>query len=68
MSEIGCIYTCQGLELDYVGDVIGPDLVVRNNVVVTDALQRERNDKSIRGYKMLEKEDPKANTKLPNAS
>jgi uncharacterized protein len=28
IREIGCIHTCQGLELDYVGVIIGPDLVV----------------------------------------
>ncbi|KKU42255.1 MAG: hypothetical protein UX59_C0045G0007 [Microgenomates group bacterium GW2011_GWA1_46_7] len=30
VSEVGCIHTCQGLELDYVGVIIGPDLIVRN--------------------------------------
>ena len=29
VSEVGCIHTCQGLELEYVGVIIGPDLVVR---------------------------------------
>ena len=35
VEQIGCIHTCQGLELDYVGVIVGPDLVVRNGVVVT---------------------------------
>ena len=35
VSEVGCIHTCQGLELDYVGVIIGPDLVVRNGKVIT---------------------------------
>ena len=56
--EIGCIHTCQGLELDYVGVVIGPDLVVREREVVTDAGKRSRQDQSIRGYQKMLREDP----------
>src|SRR5690606_29646125 len=29
VSEVGCIHTSQGLELDYVGVIIGPDLIMR---------------------------------------
>ncbi|KKQ81501.1 MAG: hypothetical protein UT05_C0015G0010 [Parcubacteria group bacterium GW2011_GWF2_38_76] len=58
VSEIGCIHTCQGLELDYVGVIIGPDLVVRDGKVVTDASKRASTDKSIFGYKKMLKEDP----------
>jgi DUF2075 family protein len=58
VEEIGCIHTCQGLELDYVGVIIGPDLIVRNGQIKTDALKRSRNDSTIRGYKKLFKEDP----------
>ncbi len=59
VSEVGCIHTCQGLELDYVGVIIGPDLVVRNGKVITDATQRASGDHSVRGFKKLQKEDPK---------
>lgn len=58
VSEIGCIHTCQGLELDYVGVIVGEDLVVRNGKVVTNALKRSKNDRSIRGYKTMIKERP----------
>lgn len=58
VNEIGCIHTCQGLELDYVGVIIGPDMIVRNNNIVTDASKRAKADSSIRGYKKLLKEDP----------
>ncbi len=58
VSEIGCIHTCQGLELDYVGVIVGPDLVVRNGVVKTDPTKRSRMDSSIKGYKKLLKENP----------
>ncbi len=29
VNEVGCIHTCQGLEVDYVGVIIGDDLIVR---------------------------------------
>jgi DUF2075 family protein len=51
IREIGCIHTCQGLELDYVGVVIGEDLVVRDGELVTQPEKRSRHDRSIRGYK-----------------
>jgi uncharacterized protein len=60
VSEVGCIHTCQGLELDYVGVIIGPDLVVRNGVVVTDGAKRSTGDSSIKGYKRLLKSDSAA--------
>ncbi|PJC49034.1 MAG: AAA family ATPase, partial [Candidatus Omnitrophica bacterium CG_4_9_14_0_2_um_filter_42_8] len=50
VSEIGCIHTCQGLEVDYIGVIVGPDLVVRNGVVVVDPSKRARTDKSLHGY------------------
>jgi uncharacterized protein len=53
VNEIGCIHTCQGLELEYVGVIIGPDLIVRNSKVITDVSKRSKKDKSIRGYKKL---------------
>ncbi|MDZ7683876.1 MAG: DUF2075 domain-containing protein [Gammaproteobacteria bacterium] len=58
VNEVGCIHTCQGLELDYVGVIIGPDLIVRNGEIVTDASKRSSQDRSIRGYKKWLKEDP----------
>lgn len=62
VSEVGCIHTCQGLEIDYVGVIIGPDLIVRDGLIVTDASKRARTDSSIKGYKQLLKENP-ANAK-----
>jgi DUF2075 family protein len=57
ITEIGCIHTCQGLELDYIGVIIGPDLVVRNGIVQTHANKRSKMDSSIKGFKKLFKED-----------
>ena len=59
INEIGCIHTCQGLELDYVGVIIGEDLIVRDGVVMVDPTKRSRMDSSIKGYKKLLKEKPK---------
>ena len=58
VSEVGCIHTCQGLELDYVGVIFGEDLVVRDGQVVTNALKRSGQDRSVHGYKTLLKRDP----------
>jgi uncharacterized protein len=58
VREIGCIHTCQGLEVDYIGVIIGPDLIVRNGKIITDAGKRDGSDKTIRGYKKLFKEKP----------
>ncbi|RYH56193.1 MAG: DUF2075 domain-containing protein, partial [Alcaligenaceae bacterium] len=28
VDQVGCVHTCQGLEVDYIGVIIGPDLVM----------------------------------------
>lgn len=58
VNEIGCIHTCQGLELDYVGVIIGPDLKVRGGKVVTDAGERSSQDRSVWGYKKMLRQNP----------
>ncbi|MFA6097459.1 MAG: DUF2075 domain-containing protein [Candidatus Paceibacterota bacterium] len=57
VNEVGCIHTCQGLELDYAGVIVGPDMVVRDGKIITDASKRAGTDKSVFGYKKLLKED-----------
>lgn len=59
VNEIGCIHTCQGLEVDYIGVIVGPDFIVRNETVITDASKRASSDNSIKGYKTLLKNNPK---------
>ena len=58
VEEIGCIHTCQGLEVDYIGVIVGDDLVVRNGEVVCRPEKRATTDKSIFGWKRLLKEKP----------
>ncbi len=50
VSEVGCIHTCQGLEVDYVGVIIGDDFVVRDGKVVTNPSKRAKTDASLKGY------------------
>ena len=59
IDQIGCIHTCQGLELDYVGVIIGPDMVYKNNRVVTDGFKRSPNDQSLKGFKSMMAHNPK---------
>jgi uncharacterized protein len=51
VNEVGCIHTCQGLETDYIGVIVGDDFIIRNGQVICNALERAKGDKSIRGYK-----------------
>lgn len=57
-QEIGCIHTCQGLELDYIGVIIGDDLRYEKGEIVTDVTKRSKGDRSVRGYKRLLDMDP----------
>jgi DUF2075 family protein len=57
-EQVGCIHTCQGLELDYVGVIIGPDLVGRDGELVTVPEARAKTDTSLHGYKKELKENP----------
>jgi DUF2075 family protein len=58
IDEVGCIHTCQGLEVDYVGVIVGPDFLVRDGQVVTVPEARAKQDKTIQGYKALAAKDP----------
>jgi hypothetical protein len=60
VSEVGCIHTSQGLEVDYVGVIVGPDLIVRDGKVVTVPEARASTDKSIHGWKKMAKEHGEA--------
>lgn len=57
INEVGCIHTCQGLEFDYVGVIIGDDLRYENNHIVTDYKKRAKTDQSLKGINKIAKED-----------
>ncbi len=63
VNEVGCIHTCQGLEVDYIGVIIGDDLIIRNGQVVIQPEKRAKTDQSLRGYKKALKENKEAATK-----
>ena len=56
VKEVGCIHTCQGLEFDYVGVIIGDDLRYENGKIVTDYTKRAKTDTSLNGIKKIAKE------------
>ena len=58
VHEVGCIHTCQGLEVDHVGVIIGPDLIYRNGEIMVDPSKRAKTDASLKGYKSLLLRDP----------
>jgi DUF2075 family protein len=62
IEDIGCIHTSQGLELDYVGVIIGADFKVLDGKLVSDPAGRASTDVSLHGYKKEFKEDPEVAT------
>ncbi len=53
VNEVGCVHTCQGLEFDYVGVIIGPDIRYDpvQRMIVTDYTERAKTDQSLKGLK-----------------
>lgn len=64
VNEIGCIHTSQGLEVDYIGVIIGDDLIYRNGEILVDPSKRSKMDRSIKGYKRRLNESPDETKKL----
>ena len=64
VDQVGCIHTCQGLEFDYVGVIIGDDLRIENSMVVTDHTKRAKTDKALSGIKGLAKRDPERASRI----
>ncbi len=58
VNEIGCIHTCQGLEVDYIGVIVGLDLIVKDGKVLTHPAARAKSDRSVFGYKKLIEKNP----------
>ena len=56
VNEIGCIHTCQGLEFDYVGVIIGDDIRYEDGKIVTDYTKRAKTDQSLKGINKIAKE------------
>ncbi len=60
VAQAGCIHTCQGLEFDYVGVIIGPDMRYESGNIVTDASERAKTDQSLKGLKSKYTKDEQA--------
>jgi DUF2075 family protein len=58
VNEAGCIHTSQGLEFEYVGIIIGPDMYFDGTNVCTDESKRASTDQSLKGIKKLANTDP----------
>lgn len=57
VKEAGCIHTCQGLEFDYVGVIIGDDIRYEKGQVITDYTKRAKTDQSLKGINKMMKEN-----------
>jgi DUF2075 family protein len=51
IEQVGCVHTCQGVEFDWLGVLIGPDLRYENGRVVGDPTKRAKTDNSLKGSK-----------------
>lgn len=61
IDQVGCIHTCQGLEFEYVGVIIGGDMIARNGSIIARPEARDKVDanKTLRGYKTkIKDKDP----------
>jgi DUF2075 family protein len=56
-EEVGCIHSTQGLEMDYVGVIIGPDLLVREGKVLVDPLKHPSEDRTLSGFRSAVKKN-----------
>lgn len=60
VEQVGCIHTCQGLEVDYIGVIIGPDLTMEGGELITVPEKRAKTDRTLFGYKAALKDNPEA--------
>lgn len=47
IGQVGCVHTCQGVEFDWLGVLIGPDLRFQHGRIVGDPAKRARTDSSL---------------------
>ncbi len=60
VKQIGCIHTCQGLEVDYIGVIIGEDFVVRSGEVMVNPSKHPIRDTTLHGFKEMARKEPEA--------
>ena len=64
INECGCIHTVQGLEFDYIGVIIGPDMRYMGGKIVTDFAAHPGSDKAMHGLRGRYRNDPEGTRKL----
>lgn len=57
VERAGCVYTCQGLDFEYVGVIIGLDLIYRNGKVEADYKEKAKTDSALKGIKKIMQKD-----------
>lgn len=57
VKRVGCIYTCQGFDFDYVGVIIGEDLIYREGKVQVDDTKKAPSDRALWGLKTKKKKN-----------
>lgn len=57
VKQVGCIHTCQGLEFDYVGVIIGPDMIYENGRILVAPSKRDKMDSSLKGWRQKYADD-----------
>ncbi len=57
INEIGSVHVVQGIKLDYVGVIIGEDMRLSNNKIITDYTKRATTDRSFSGINKKLKEN-----------
>mgnify|MGYP003653689865 CR=1 FL=1 len=58
INEVGCIHTCQGLELEHIAVIIGDDFIVREGEVIIQPEKHPGADKAIQTWRKIVEEDP----------
>lgn len=57
VKRAGCIYTCQGFDFEYIGVIIGKDLIYRDGKVKVDYNIKPKSDNALIGIKGLAKKN-----------
>ena len=57
VERAGCVYTCQGLDFEYIGVIIGLDLRYRNGKVEADYTKKAKTDSALKGIKKIMQKD-----------
>lgn len=65
-ERVGCIHTCQGLEFNYVGVIIGKDMFFKNGKVQTDFRQHPSDDNAFKGLKTVNNNEELADRLIRN--